>query len=592
MPNEEKVNRKLRAIISADVKGYSILMADNEIATIGTLKQYREIMSKLINQYGGRVVDSPGDNMLAEFGSVIDGLKCAVKIQQELRGRNAELPEKRKMQFRIGINVGDVIENEGRIYGTGINVAARIEGLAESGGICVSRSVYDQAKSGSNIVFQSIGKHKLKNINEEVEVYSVLFEDSPTGSSSISGQPIDSGKSETPSPVRKSIAVLPFVNMSSNPELEYLSDGLVDNIITSLSRTSALEVIAQNSTFTYKGKSVNIQQVGSELGVQYVMEGSIQKSGDRVRINAQLIDAQNGHHLWAERFDRILKDIFELQDEITLNIMRSMQAKVTAGEQIRLWEGSTKNLAAYETYYEAVNEYFRKGNISRSQQLCEEAIRLDPNYIEPIVRLGWCYMIDYWYGLSSKPEKSREKAVELVDKAMALNDLIDLPHTLYGKILYSYRRYEEAKSEGERAIALNPNGADACAHYACILTFSGMPDKSPFWLGKAFRLNPMPPVFYYSYLGMTNNVLGQYEEALDAYIKGFKLNPNYLYNRIGIAETYSLLGDNQRAKIASAEVLKLHPGFSVKYHIRAMQYKNQADEDRFINALCKSGLPE
>jgi adenylate cyclase len=589
---EEGFRRKLSAILSADVEGYSRLMGEDEKATVETLKQYREIMTMHINQFRGRVVDSPGDNMLAEFGSVVDGLECAIKIQKELQTRNADLPENRKMRFRIGINVGEVIEDEGRIYGNGINIAARIESLAESGGICISKSVYDQVKSGINIDYESIGKHILKNINEEVEVYRVMVEDRTAESSLVKGKRPDSEKLDTPLTERKSIAVLPFVNMSSNPELEYLSDGLIDNIITSLSRTSGMEVIAQNSAFAYKGKSVNIQQVGSELGVQYVMEGSIQKSGDRLRINAQLIDAQSGHHLWAERFDRILNDVFELQDEITLNIMRSMQAKVTTGEQVRLWEGSTKNLTAYETYYEAVDEYFRKGNISRSQQLCEEAIRLDPNYIEPIVRLGWCYMIDYWYGLSSTPEKSREKAVELADKALALNDLIDLPHTLSGKILYSYRRYEEARKEGERAISLNPNGADACAHFACILTFSGMPDKAPFWLDKAFRLNPMPPVYYYSYLGMTYNVLEQYQEALDAYTKGFKLNPNYLYNRIGLAETYSLLGDDQQAKIASKEVLKLHPAFSVKYHIRAMQYKNQADEDRFISALCTAGLPE
>ncbi len=589
---EEGFKRKLTAILSADVAGYSRLMGDDEIATISTLKRYREIMSRHINQFRGRVVDSPGDNMLAEFASVIDGIECAVKIQNELRIKNAELPENRKMQFRIGINVGDVIEDEGRIYGNGINVAARIEGLAESGGICVSRSVYDQAKNEINIDYESIGKQRLKNINEEVEVYRVLFQDGSAGPVATSGKRIDTGNIDTPSPIRKSIAVLPFTNMSSNPELEYLSDGLIDNIITSLSRTSGMEVTAQNSAFAYKGKSVNIQQVGRELGVQYVMQGSIQKSDDRVRINAQLIDAQSDHHIWAERFDRVLKDVFELQDEITLNIMRSMQAKVTTGEQVRLWEGSTRNLAAYETYYEAVDEYFRKGNISRAQQLCEEAIRLDPDYIEPIVRLGWCYMIDYWYGISATPEKSREKALELVDNALSLNDLIDLPHTLLGKILYSYRRYEEAINEGERAISLNPNGADACAHFACILTFSGMPDKAPFWLDKAFRLNPMPPVYYYSYLGMTNNVLEQYAEALDAYTKGFKLNPNYLYNRIGLAETYSLLGNDEQAKAASEEVLKLHPSFSAKYHIRAMQYKNQDDEERFINALCKAGLPE
>ena len=390
---EKDFKRKLTAILCADVAGYSRLMGEDEIATIETLKRYREMMATLINQFRGRVVDSPGDNMLAEFRSVVDGVECAVKIQEELRTMNAERPENRKMQFRIGINVGDVIKDEGRIYGNGINVAARIESLAESGGICVSRSVYDQTKSGINIDYECIGKQRLKNINEEIEVYRIQIEDSTVESSLIKEKRISTGEVDTPLPERKSIAVLPFSNMSSNPDLEYLADGLIDNIITSLSRTSGMEVIAQNSAFTYKGKSVNVQQVGSELGVQYVMEGSIQKSGDRVRINAQLIDAESGHHLWAERFDRLLNDIFELQDEITLIIMRSIQAKVTTGEQVRLWEGSTKNLTAYETYYEAVDEYTRKGNISGAQQLCEQAMSLDPEYIEPIVLLGWCYMM-------------------------------------------------------------------------------------------------------------------------------------------------------------------------------------------------------
>ena len=589
---DEGFKRRLTAILSADVVGYSRLMGEDEIATIETLKRYREIMATLINNFRGRVVDSPGDNILAEFKSGVDAVECAVKIQEELQIRNTELSENRRMQFRVGINVGDVIENEGRIYGNGINVAARIESLAESGGICIAKSAYEQVKDGIDIGYESIGKQRLKNINEEVEVYRIQLEDSPVDSDLISEKVIETRKIDLPSPERKSIAVLPFANMSSMPEQEYLSDGLTDNIITSLSRTSWMEVIAQNSAFAYKGKSVNIQQVGSELGVQYVMEGSIQKAGSRIRINAQLIDAKDGNHLWAERYDREIEDIFELQDEITLKIMRAVQVQVTMGEQVRLWEGSTKNLAAYETYYQAYDEYFRKGNISGAQQLCEKAMELDPNYIEPIVRLGWCYMIDFWYGLSKTPEKSREKALELTNQALALNDLIDLPHILLGKILYSYRKYNEALEAGERAITLSPNGADACANFACILTFSGMPEKAPFWLDKAFRLNPMPPVYYYSYLGMTNNVLGRYEEALEAYNKGFKINPNYLYNRIGLAETNSLLGYDDEAQLAAEEVLKLHPQFSAKYHIRAMQYKNQTDEKRFLDALRKARLPE
>jgi adenylate cyclase len=285
-----------------------------------------------------------------------------------------------------------------------------------------------------------------------------------------------------------------------------------------------------------------------------------------------------------------MTDIFALQDEITLRIMRALQAKLTRGEQVRLWEGSTQNLNAFEIYHQALDEYYRRGNIPRAKQLCEEAISLDPNYIEAIVRLGWIYMLDFWFGLSKSPDLSREKAVELVNNALGLNNLIDLPHSLLGKILYSYRRYEEAIAEGERAIFLSPNGADACAHYACILTFSEMPEKALFWLDKAFRLNPMPPVFYYAYVGMSDNVLGRYEEAIEAYKKGLNVNPNFLYIRIGLTECNSLLGRYEEAHRAAAEVLKLHPGFSSEYHIKAMQYKNRDDEHRFLNALRKAGL--
>lgn len=587
---EERLKRKLSAILSADIQGYGRLMSEDEIATIRTLKNYRGIMSLLIEKHRGRVVDSPGDNLLAEFDSAVDSVECAVRIQQDLKIKNEELPENRKMRYRIGINLGEVVEDEGRIYGDGINIAARIESLASAGSICVSKSVYDQVKNKIDHQLYSLGKKKLKNISDEIEIYQIKIDNGwfAPEPAFVKKKVVDNTHSTLPK--KPSIAVLPFTNMSPNAEQEFLADGLADNIITALSRTSEMAVIAQNSTFAYKGKPINIQQIGKELGVRYVLEGSIQRSTDRVRINAQLIDAKDGQHIWAERYDRKLKDIFALQDEITLKIMTALQVKLTRGEQVRLWEGGTNNLGAFEAYYQAHDEYYSRGNRPRAVQLCQEAMSADKQYVEPIIFLGWLYMIEFWFGLSETPEKSREKAVELVQKALSLNDLIDPPHILSAKIAYSYRRYEEALSEGERAVFLNPSGADASANFACVLTFSGMPEKAFYWLDKAFRLNPLPPTYYYAYAGMTNNVMGRYEEAIEFYKKGLTVNPDYLYIHVGLTESYSLLGRDEEALRSAAEVKRVHPKFSAKYYLKSLQYRNLDDQERFFGALSKVGL--
>jgi len=587
---EEHLKRKLSAILSADIQGYSRLMSEDEIETIRTLKNYRGIVSLLIEKHRGRVVDSPGDNLLAEFVSAVDSVECAIKIQQELKIRNDELPANRKMKYRIGINLGEVIEDEGRIYGDGINIAARLESLAAAGGICLSKSIYEQVKNKINHQFYNLGKKKLKNISDEIEIYQIKIDNGGVTAEQTSVTKTVADNTYSILPEKPSIAVLPFTNMSPHAEQEFLADGLADNIITALSRTSEMAVIAQNSTFAYKGKSINIQQIGEELGVRYVLEGSIQRSSDRVRINAQLIDAKNGQHIWAERYDRQMRDIFALQDEITLKIMSALQVKLTRGEQVRLWEGGTTNLGAFEAYYQAHDEYYSRGNRPRAVQLCQEAITADKKYVDPIIFLGWLYMVDYWFGWSETPEKSREKAVELVQTALSLNDLIDPPHILSAKIAYSYRRYEEALSEGERAVFLNPSGADASANFACVLTFSGMPEKGFYWLDKAFRLNPLPPTYYYAYAGMANNVMGRYEEAIEFYKKGLIVNPDYLYIHVGLTESYSLLGRDEEALRSAAQVKRVHPGFSAKYHMKSLQYRNEADEKRFFGALSKVGL--
>jgi len=425
--------RKLSAILSADVKGYSRLMSQDERGTIRTLTTYKGAMSILIQEYKGRVVDSPGDNLLAEFGSVVDAVNCAVEIQRDFAERNTELPPARQMEFRIGINLGDVVEEEGRIYGDGVNIAARVESLAEAGGICISGTAYDQVENKLGLEYDFLGEQKVKNIPKPVRVYKVLsfpgaaahrvvrakgaverkwrkaalvlsaFLVVGVGALIIwnfllrpSSPPIEITSVEkmaSPLPERPSIAVLPFVNMSGDPEQEYFSDGLTEEIITALSKLPKLFVIARHSSFSFKGKSVKVQQVGRELGVRYVLEGSVQKSVDRIRITAQLIDASTGHHLWSEKYDRDLKEVFALQEEITKQILMALQVKLTEGEQARLWEKGTRSLDAYMKQTIG-REYLLRFTIEdnfRSRQLREEAIALDPEYPRAIIGLAWTH---------------------------------------------------------------------------------------------------------------------------------------------------------------------------------------------------------
>jgi adenylate cyclase len=363
MPNNDnKITRKLRAILSADVKGYSILMADDEVFTIKTIKEYRGIMSNCIEQHNGRVVDSPGDNMLAEFASVVDAVQCAVEIQKQLKKENDRLVEDKRLEFRIGVNIGDVVQDENRIYGDGVNIAARIEGLADPAGICVSCSAYDQIKKKLSFGFEYMGEHPVKNISELVRVYKVLMDsDSPA---SLVDEVLEL-------PDKPSIAVLPFNNMNKDPDQEYFSDGLTEQIISGLCKVSNLFVIARNSSFAYKEKSISVKKIAKELGVRYILEGSVQRAGDRVRITAQLIDATTDYHMWSETYDRNLEDIFALQDEITMKLIGAMQVQLTLGKQAYAWEMKT-NIHAFDKCMmgmEYLNNIFLEIFIQRFQRL-------------------------------------------------------------------------------------------------------------------------------------------------------------------------------------------------------------------------------
>jgi adenylate cyclase len=634
----QEVKRKLAAILSADVKGYSRLMGEDEVGTIRTLNIYKEVMANLIQQHHGRVVDAPGDNVLAEFASIVDAVECAVGIQKELKTRNAELPENRKMEFRIGVNLGDVIEDGEQILGDGVNIAARLESLSDPGGICISGTAFDHVKNKVNLGYKYLGEQTLKNILEPVRVYQVLME--PEAAGKVIGEKkakprqwqratiglvvavivvvagavtlyqfvlrpsppkmevASKEKMAFPLPDVPSIAVLPFVNMSEDPKQEFLCDGMTEEIITALSKVPRLFVIARNSTFTYKGKPVKVKQVSEELGVRYVLEGSVQRSGDRVRINAQLIDGLTGNHLWAERYERDLKDIFALQDEINLKILTGVQAKLAGGDVLTAQKYAEKyyrgkqGLDCYLKLTEAIG-YRDRWNIednNLARRMVEEAIAMCPENPMGYVFLGRIYYNDYGLGNTKSPRETLEKAIELAQKALAMDDSIAGAHGLLC-LLYTYKReYDKAIAEGEQAVALNPGETTALDNYATSLSLAGRPEEAIPIFQKAIRINPFGPSFLYQDFGHALRTTGRFEEAVSAYKKAIQIAPDNISAHLGLVATYSLMGREKEARAEAAEVLRINPKFSLDYKAKTLQYKDQSVTDKYIDALRKAGL--
>jgi adenylate cyclase len=582
--NTEGFKRKLTTLFSADVAGYSRLMGQDEAYTVRTLTAYRQVMSELITQHRGRVVDSPGDNLLAEFPSVVDAVQCAVAVQKELAARNAELDDDRRMEFRIGINIGDVIEEEDRVYGDGVNITARLEGLAEPGGICISRTAFDQIETKLPLGYKYLGEQTVKNIAKPVGAYQVVME------SRVNGDRKDNQALYVPE--EQSIAVLPFTNMSGDPEQEYFSDGLTEEIITALSKISSLFVIASNSTFSYKGKPVRVQQIGRELGVKYVLEGSVRKAGQRVRITTQLIDAATGHHLWAERYDRDLQDIFALQDEITMKILIALRVKLTEGEQARLHDKDTDNLDCFMKVLEGQSYIlrFNKNDNLRARQLFEEALALDPESCAAMTSLGSTYLIEMSAGWSGDPEKSLLLAHELAQKALARDNPPSYTHSLLGHIYLVQGQHEKAIAELEQAITLNPNGADAYAFLGSALIFTGHPDEAIELIMKAMRSNPMPPNWYHTFLAHAFRNTGRYREAITVLQEVLERNPYDANARIGLVASHIMAGQEEEGQRQAAEFLKLNPDFSLAHIEKSLQYKDPTDRNRDVEILRRAGL--
>ncbi len=541
----EGFKRKLTVILSADAVGYSRLMGEDEVATLRTLETYKGVITALIQQHRGRVAGSPGDNILAEFASVVDAVQCAVAMQKEIQARNQELPETRRMQFRIGINLGDVIETEDSLYGDGVNIAARLESLADPGGICVSKAAFDLIETKLPLGYEYLGGQILKNIAKPVCAYKVIME--PRVTVKAPPQKVEKASQQQmafPLPDKPSIAVLPFLNLTGEQSQDFFCDGLSESLITALSKMPQLFVIARDSTFRYKGKGVKTKQVSEELGVQYVLEGSVQRAGDRVRITAQLSDALTGQYLWSERYDRSLKDIFDLQDEITMKVLTELRVKIfTVGETARIVTKETDNLQAYLKVLEAdwYKNQNNKGANAVALRLSLEAVRLDPNYPMAHIVLSRALAQEVWLGASESPQETLANAMKEAHRAIELDSSSAEALAAAANIFLLLHQHNKAIEVAEQAVRLNPNNASAIFFLATSLNYSFRSEEALPLLRQVIRLSPFAPVAYYQF-GVACRETGRYEEGIAAIKKALQIAPNSLLANVILASLYSYAG--------------------------------------------------
>ncbi len=588
MPTEKRATRKLRAILSADVKGYSILIADDETFTIKTIKEYRSIISNCIEQYAGRVVDSPGDNILAEFASAVDAVQCAVEIQKQLKKENDRLVENKRLEFRIGVNIGDVVQDENRIYGNGVNIASRIEGLADPAGICVSRSAYDQIKNKMGFSFEYMGEHSVKNISEPVRVYKVLMH---------SNSPSPLVEETLKLPDKPSIAVLPFVNMSGDPEQEYFSDGITEDLTTVLSRNSLMFVIARNSSFAYKGKAVDVKKISKELGVHYVLEGSVRKAGTRIRVTAQLINGINGKHVWAEKYDGELQDIFDLQDQITQKIVASTQTQVALSlgevrtaarhENLDTWDITAK---ALKYSYDLTEDSLRK-----AEKLLRSAIKSNPKSDSAYALLASVlfHLLLMGYEQENVSEILNE-SFQYSAKAISINESNEIGHWINGNLqLFSRRNHDYALAEYDRLIEINPNNSLAYGSLGAALTFSRKYDQAIKNIELAIRINPMDPsiFFRFSEIALAYLLKGKYNDAIDWSTKCIHKRSSWIAGHFVLIASLVNLNRLDEAKQATKELLNTNPTARAS-DISMYPFKYAEDVIKLQKALCKAGLPE
>jgi adenylate cyclase len=583
------MTRRLAAILTADVVGYSRLMEHDEAGTLAALKAHRsELVDPLIAEHGGRVVKLMGDGALVEFPSVVDAVTCAVAVQNGMAQRNAEVPEAQRIRFRIGINLGDVISDDDDIYGDGVNIAARLEALAEPGGVCVSGTVYEHVTGKVDVAFIDDGEHTVKNITRPVRVWRWAEAGPPAARL---------GDSDAlPLRDRPSIAVLPFTNMSGDPEQDHFGDGITEDVITELSRFRSLFVIARNSTFTYKGKSVSVQKVARELGVRYVVEGSVRTAANRVRVTAQLIDAESGNHLWAERYDRDLTDIFAVQDEITRSIVTAVAPEVLIAEDASALRKAPENLNAWEC---VVRGNARMWNVTREDfaaaaALYDQAITLDPNYASAHSAKAYLTVWNAFQGWGGRISDELAQSVASARRALNLDSSDAMAHYAAGFVHTLARNPERAIEEQHTAIKLNPNSADAHFGLAMALAYAGEAESALKVIDAARQLNPrgsFDPILT-AFQGLAQFCAGHDEEAARLAARSIEERQDFVVSHLVFGAALGHLGRIEDARDSAGKVLQLYPTFRLAKHERSVPIACAADRARYIEGLHKIGLPE
>jgi adenylate cyclase len=599
----DQIVRKLAAILSTDVKDYSRLMGDDEMATVETITRYRMFISEFVEVHRGRVVDSPGDNLLAEFASALDALDCAVAIQEKLAIENQSLEDHRRMEFRIGINVGDVICQGERLYGDGVNIAARLEGLSDAGGICISGTVYDQVNNKTSLPLEFIGTRQVKNIVKPIRAYKVLLSQDTERMNGVLAQEASTFQDEAENerlsdramlqlPDRPSIAVLPLVIMGQGTDQDYFSDGLTEDIITDLSKISGIFVIAKNSAFAYKGKSVPPSQVARELGVRHILEGSVRRAGQRVRIATQLVDGLLNQNIWADRFDGNLEDIFDLQDQVTGKVVSALKVKLTSREKEQRTNRSSVNPEVYDLVKKAnklgLDSTFKSHLEAR--EIYRRALALDPGYAPAYVGMGWTWFDEWPFGWS-EDKMVLEKALHFSQRAIDLDPNLPEASSLMSCTYLWMEEHEKAEKVINRLLAIAPNNSDALGFYGYILAFSGRPEEAVAPILRAKRMDPGRQVRLSMYLAFVYNLLERYEEAvkeLEPYLDDY---PSYLPLQRILTYAYCQAGDIKRARQTAAHVMQLEPGFNCESYGRKLPFKDSTMRNRFIDTLKKAGFP-
>jgi adenylate cyclase len=579
---QQHEERRLITILAADVVGYSRLMAVDETGTLAQLKTHRkELIEPKTAEHHGRVVKLMGDGTLMEFGSVVDAVRFAVDVQRAMVERNASVPEDRQITYRVGINIGDIIVEGEDIYGDGINVAARLEALAEPGGICVSRTVFNHVKNKVELGFEDLGEQEFKNIPEPVRVYRIVEQEVRT----LASHPVLN---------RPAVAVLPFDSLSADPEQEYFADGITEDIITGLSYWRWFPVIARNSTFAYKGRAMDVTQVARELGARYVLEGSVRKAGNRVRISAQLIDAPSSHHLWARHYDRDLSDIFALQDEITERIVASIEPELNRAEQERASRKQPESLDAWDHSLRALWHLNRmtKDDNAEACRLLQKAMELDPEWGGAVSLLALCQSFVGWLGWAEEPARqSAGFLLPIATQAVALDEGDWLAHATLGMAYVWARQHERGADELKRAIDLNPSAARAYHFLGFTLAISGRPGDAIAELNTALRLDPSDPLISHTLaaLGLSYFLLRKFEDAILFSGKALRADPGNVRAHHRLVASLGHLGRIEEASAALRELLRWQPDFSKGYIDAAYPFKNPEHHDLILEGLRKAG---